>query len=157
MGVEGRVALSPASGGRFGEGPPDVIVGLLRLLVACVLVVLVAGCNGGTVDRHALTNDSATLDSIACEGALLAGDVARGRTTTYFAREQAEELRIQSSNFADALSRRNALSSIERRVREKARHAAVLAAVLQRLHDHPTDRAGGAAVAIRLKKLGSCP
>jgi hypothetical protein len=80
---------------------------------------VVAGCNGGTVDRHALTNDAATLDSIACEGALLAGDVARGRTTTYFAREQAEELRIESSNLADALSRRKALPSIERRVREK--------------------------------------
>jgi hypothetical protein len=117
---------------------------------------VVAGCNGGTVDRHALTNDAATLDSIACEGALLAGDVARGRTTTYFAREQAEELRIESSNFADALSRRKALPSIERRVREKAKHAAVLAATLQRLHDHPSDRAVGAAVASALKKLGSC-
>jgi hypothetical protein len=118
---------------------------------------LVAGCNGGTVDRHALMRDAATLDSVACEGAMLAGDVARGRTTTYFAREQAEELRIQSSNFADALSRRKTLPSIERRVREKARHAALLAAVLQRLHDHPSDRAVGAAVARSLKKLGSCP
>src|SRR5450432_2546040 len=120
------------------------------LLVVCLLVVAVTGCNGGTVDRHALTNDAATLDSIACEGALLAGDVARGRTTTYFAREQAEELRIESSNFADALSRRKALPSIERRVRENAKHAAVLAAALQRLHDHPSDHAVGAAVASTL-------
>ena len=157
MGVEGRVALVTARGGDFVGRLTGVIEGLLRLFLACVLVVVVAGCNGGTVDRHALTNDAATLDSIACEGALLAGDVARGRTTTYFAREQAEELRIQSSNFADALSRRKALSSIVRRVRAKARQAAVLAAVLQRLHDHPSDRAVGAAVAIRLKKLGSCP
>ena len=157
MGVDGRVAIVAARGGGFVGRLPDVIVWLLRLLLACVLLVLVAGCNGGTVDRHALTNDSATLDSIACEGALLAGDVGRGRTTTYFAREQAEELRIQSSNFADALSRRKALPSIVRRVREKAKQAAVLAAVLQRLHNHPSDHAVGAAVAIRLKKLGSCP
>lgn len=129
----------------------------LSQLLICVLVVLAAGCNGGTVDRHALTNDAATLHSIACEGTLLASDVARGRTTTYFAREHAEELHIQSSNMADALSRRKALPSILRRVREKARHAALLAAVLQRLHDHPSDHAVGAAVAIRLKKLGSCP
>jgi hypothetical protein len=157
MGVEGRSRVPRLAGG----DPVGQLTGLtdaLRgLLLACVLVVLVAGCNGGTVDRHALTNDSATLDSIACEGALLAGDVARGRTTTYFAREQAEELRIQSSNFADALSRRKALPSIVRRVREKASYAAVLAGVLQRLHDHPSDRAVGAAVANRLKKLGSCP
>jgi hypothetical protein len=157
MGVDGRVALVMARGGDFVGRLTDVIEGSLRLFLACVLAAAVAGCNGGTVDRHALTNDAATLDSIACEGALLAGDVARGRTTTYFAREQAEELRIQSSNFADALSRRKALPSIERRVREKAKHAAVLATVLQRLHDHPSDHRVGAAVAIRLKKLGGCP
>jgi hypothetical protein len=69
----------------------------LRLLLVSVIAVISAGCNGGTVDRHALTNDSATLDSIACEGALLAGDVARGRSTAYFAREQAEELPIDQA------------------------------------------------------------
>ena len=47
--------------------------------VAIVAVSALAGCNGGTVDRHALTKDASTLDSIACEGALLAHDVARGR------------------------------------------------------------------------------
>jgi hypothetical protein len=54
------------------------------VLVAAALAL--AGCNGGTVDRHALMKDASTLDSIACEGALLAHDVARGRTTSYFAR-----------------------------------------------------------------------
>jgi hypothetical protein len=157
MGVEGRAALAAARRGNCVGGLAGLTAPLLRLLLACALLVLVVGCNGGTVDRHALTNDSATLNSIACEGALLAGDVARGRTTTYFAREQAEELRIQSSNFADALARRKALPSIVRRVREKAKQAAVLAAVLQRLHNHPSDHAVGAVVANRLKKLGSCP
>ncbi len=121
------------------------------------VVFALAGCNGGTVDRHALTNDSATIDSIACEGALLADDVARGRTTTYFAREQAEELRIQSSNFADALSRRKTVPAIEQKVRRKARDAAVLAATLQRLHDHPGDRAVGKSVARELVQMGGCP
>src|SRR3954471_24137680 len=124
--------------------------------VLLAAALLLAGCNGGTVDRHTLTNDAATLDSIACEGALLASDVARGRTTTYFAREQAEELEIQSSNFADALAKRNTLPSIEQKVRAKARHAAVLAAVLQRLHDHPSDHAVGAEIARRLRALGGC-
>src|SRR6266566_973606 len=102
----------------------------LFLLVAAALVL--AGCNGGTVDRHALTNDASTLDSIACEGALLAHDVARGRTTTYFAREQAEELHIQSSNYADALSHRRTVPGLEQEVRRKAKDAAQLAATLQR-------------------------
>jgi outer membrane murein-binding lipoprotein Lpp len=105
----------------------------VAIFAACVL----AGCNGGTVDMHALTNDASTLNSIACEGALLAHDVARGRTTTYFAREQAEELRIQASNFADALSRRKTVPGIEHKVRKKAKEAAKLAATLQRLHDRP--------------------
>jgi uncharacterized lipoprotein YmbA len=125
------------------------------LLAAAALAL--AGCNGGTVDRHALTNDAATLDSIACEGALLAHDVARGRTTAYFAREQAEELRIQSANFADALSRRKTAPEIERKVRKKANEAAKLAATLQRLHDRPVDRTVGAAVERTLEQMGSCP
>jgi hypothetical protein len=127
-----------------------------RALVIAASAVLLAGCNGGTVDRHALTNDAATLDSVACEGALLAQDVAHGRTTAYFAREQAEELRIQSSNLADALARRKALASIEKRVRAKSRDAARLSATLQRLHDHPSDRAVAASVEQRLTKLGGC-
>jgi hypothetical protein len=76
---------------RLGNKPSS----LLRVLVIAASAVLLVGCNGGTVDRHALTNDAATLDSIACEGALLAHNAARGRTTTYYTREQAEELKIQ--------------------------------------------------------------
>ena len=128
-----------------------------RLVCAGVCGVFVlAGCNGGTVDRHALTNDSSTLDSIACEGALLAHDVARGRSTVFFAREQAEELRIQSSNFADALSRRKTIPAIKDQVRQKAKHAATLAATLQQLHNHPSDRSVAASVERKLEKLGSC-
>jgi hypothetical protein len=132
-------------------------VGGVKRLIVVAAAALLAGCNGGTVDKHALTNDASTLDSIACEGALLAHDVARERTTTFFAREQAEELRIQASNFADALSRRKTLPQIEQAVRAKAREAARLASTLQRLHDHPADTSVGAALEHALKKLGGCP
>jgi hypothetical protein len=129
---------------------------LLRVLVLAGCLAVVAGCNGGTVDRHAPTNDAATIDSIACEGALLAHNGAAGKTTAYYARGQAEELRIQASNLADALARRPALASIEARVRAKARLAARLAAILQQLHDHPSDRDVARAVETRLAKLGGC-
>jgi hypothetical protein len=129
----------------------------MKRVVLVIGAMALAGCNGGTVGRHALTKDSSTLDSIACEGALLAHDVARGRTTVYFAREQAEELRIQSSNLADALSRRKTVAGIQQQVRKKARDAARLASTLQLLHDHPTDRSVGAAVQRTLMKMGSCP
>ena len=131
--------------------------GLLRVLVIAASVVLLVGCNGGTVDRHALTNDAATLDSIACEGALLAHNAARGRTTTNFTREQAEELAIQSSNLADALSKRPALATIEQRVRAKARHAATVSATLHRLQSNPSDREVAATVEEQLARLGGCP
>jgi len=128
-----------------------------RHALVILAAIALAGCNGGTVDRHALTNDAATLDSIACEGALLAHDVARNRTTTSFAREQAAALRSQSSNLADALSHRKAVPEIERRVRKKAGDAATVARTLQRLQDNPTDRAVGAAVERRLRSFGGCP
>jgi hypothetical protein len=116
----------------------------------------VAGCNGGTVDRHALTNDSSTIDSINCEAWLLSGGVARKRVTTYFAREQAEELAIQAANFADALAHRPTGSGLEPRVRAKARDASTLASRLWRLHDHPTDRDGARGLSARFKKAGNC-
>jgi hypothetical protein len=128
-----------------------------RRLAPIVAVLALAGCNGGTVDRHALTNDAATLDSIACEGAVVANGIARGRTTVFFAREQAEELQIQASNLADALGRRPTAPGLEKRVREKAREAAAIAHLLQRLHDHPSDPAAGATLEQALKKAGNCP
>jgi hypothetical protein len=123
---------------------------------AFVAVLFLAGCNGGTVDRHALMNDKKTLDSIACEGALVADGVARDRTTAIYARVQADELRIQASNFADALASRKTVPSIERQVRETSREAARLADVLQRLHDHPADRTVGADVERTLERTGDC-
>lgn len=125
--------------------------------VGVVFVALaLAGCNGGTVDRHALTNDASTIDSINCEAWLLSGAVARNRVTTYYAREQAEELAVQAANFADALAHRPTGSGLEQRVRAKARDASVLSSRLWRLHDRPTDRDGARKLALRFKQAGSC-
>jgi hypothetical protein len=126
------------------------------MLAAIAVALVLAGCNGGTVDRHALTNDAATIDSINCEAWLLGRATARGRTTTEFAGEQAEELGIQAANFADALSRRPSASGLERRVRKKARDAAVLARRLRRLQKHPGDRALAADLAARFARAGGC-
>jgi hypothetical protein len=140
--------------GRPGIEPASVLTRALAVVAACA--VLLAGCNGGTVDRHALTNDAASVDSMACEGALLAHDVVQGKTTVYFVREQAEALRIQSSNLANALAKRKALASIEQRARAKSKDAAKLSTTLQRLRDHPSDRGVAASVEQQLKKLGGC-
>ena len=118
--------------------------------------LLLTGCNGGTVDRHALENDSATLDSIACEGALLAHQVTSGGTTHLFTRVQANVLRIQASSFADALGSRDTVAGIEPRVRAKAREAARIAAALEELHAHPERHSTAESVERRLTKIGGC-
>jgi hypothetical protein len=130
--------------------PPVARVGII------VIALALAGCNGGTVDRHALTNDASTIDSINCEAWLLSGAVARDRVTTYYAREQAEELAIQAGNFADALAHRQAAAGLAQRVRAKARDASILASRLWKLHDRPTDRGAARALADAFKQAGSC-
>jgi hypothetical protein len=128
----------------------------VRVLAVVALGLLLAACNGGTVDRHALTKDSATIGSINCEAWLLSDAVARGRTTSQFAGEQAEELGIQAANFADALGQRPTAAGLGRRVREKARDASALARRLRRLQARPADRALGAKLAVQFKHAGKC-
>lgn len=128
----------------------------MRWPLALVAVLALVGCNGGTVDRHALTNDAATVDSINCEGWLLSTAIARDRVTVYYAREQAEELAIESSNLADALRHRTTATGLEQRVRAKGRDARRLADRLWRLHDHPNDTTAARGLAAQFKRAGSC-
>ncbi len=119
-------------------------------------MLVLTACNGGTVDRHALTNDAATIDSINCEAWLLSRAVARDRVTTNYVREQAEELALQAVNFADALADRPTTAGLEPRVRAKAKDAATLASRLRQLQSHPADRDGAKNLAGAFKRAGSC-
>jgi hypothetical protein len=139
--------LSFAAG---GENAP------VRRAGALFAVLVLAGCNGGTVDRHALTNDAATIDSINCEAWLLSRAVARDRVTTNYAREQAEELALQAANLADALAHRPTTAGLEPRVRARAKDAATLASRLRQLQSDPTDRDGAKTLAGAFKRAGSC-
>jgi hypothetical protein len=121
-----------------------------------VVALALAGCNGGTVDRHALTNDAGTIDSINCEAWLVSRAVARDRVTAYYTREQAVELGLQAANFADALAHRPTAAGLEQRVRAKSKDASLLAARLKRLHDSPSDRDTAQKLAEAFKRAGSC-
>jgi hypothetical protein len=132
-------------------------VKVARCLLVGTLTCVLVGCNGGTVDRHALTNDAASLDSIACEGALLARNEKRGATTATFVRIHAGALEMQSSQLADALASRTTVASIEGKVRAKSRDATQVANQLRRLRDHSDDRLVAGSVADNLSQLGSCP
>jgi hypothetical protein len=126
----------------------------VALLAVCAML---AGCNGGTVDRHALAKDGEAVDSLACEGALLASDVASGNTTSLFTRVQAGALAQRASNFEDALSERRTLEEIEPQVRALGRRAGRVATLLDQLHDGPTDRSTARFLVRELSHEGDCP
>jgi hypothetical protein len=126
-------------------------------LLLVVVASLVTACNGGTVDRHALKQDSDAIDSLACEGALLARDVARGRSTRFFARVHADELAVSASHFEDALSERPTLEPIRAKVRAEARKAGRIADLLDELHRHPADDRVAERLRPQLEREGDCP
>jgi hypothetical protein len=112
-----------------------------RATALVALAIALTGCNGGTVDRHALKRDAEKVASLATEGGLLANDVAKGSSTKYFARVHAEELSRAASDLADALARRPTSPGIETDVRKLSRVAGKVSRHLQQLHLHPTSRA----------------
>jgi hypothetical protein len=113
-----------------------------------LLVLLLSGCNGGTVDKHALKRDAENVASLASEGGLLADDVSRGRSTKYFVRVHAKELSVKASNLENALAKRPTSPGITSDVRNLSQLAGKVSRELERLHLHPTDR----GVAVSLKK-----
>ena len=137
--------------GGCGEAP---CVRRLALLIG--LTVGLAGCNGGTVDHHALEKDAEAIDSLACEGALLADEIANTASTPQFSRVHADDLRTKASSFADALSERPTVPGIERKVRALADKAGRIAALLGELQAHPADAGLAARLRTALERQGGC-
>jgi hypothetical protein len=106
-----------------------------------LLLLALSGCNGGTVDQHALKRDAEKVGSLASEGVLLAHDVSKGATTKPFASVHAQELSGAASDLADALGKRPTSPGITAQVRKLSRLAAKVSGELAQLHRHPTDRA----------------
>jgi hypothetical protein len=111
-----------------------------------LLLLFLAGCNGGTVDRHALKRDAENVASLSSEGELLANDVSKGRSTKYFVRVHAKELSRAASNLEDALAERPTSPGITSDVRKLSKLAGKVSAELERLHLHPTDRGVAASL-----------
>ena len=112
-----------------------------RCLAAIGVAALLSGCNGGTVDRHALKQDSKTISSLATEGGLLAGKVSKGESTGSYTRIQSANLGTLAANLADSLGRRKTSPGIQFKVRTAANVAARVAEQFRALRDHPSDRA----------------
>jgi hypothetical protein len=130
---------------RLDQLHQEAVKSLVPLALAAAVVL--AGCNGGTVDEHALQNDSEKIASFAAEGELLANDMSKGATTKFYARVHTKELSRAMSNLADALAERPTSAGIEHQVRQASKLAATVGNHFEQLHRHPTDR----ALAARLK------
>jgi hypothetical protein len=117
----------------------------LQVKRTCVSVAIavgvLAGCNGGTVDNHALKRDAEKVSSLATEGQLLANDIAKGTSTKNFASVHAKELSVAASDLADALAKRPTSPGIEPDVRKLSRLAERVSRHLDQLHLYPVNRA----------------
>ncbi len=105
-----------------------------------VLVLVLSGCNGGTVDKHALKRDAEKVGSLASEGGLLANDVSKGASTKYFVRLHAHELADAASDLEKSLGKRSTSPGITADVRKLSRLAGKVSRELEQLHLHPTSR-----------------
>jgi hypothetical protein len=138
----------------------------VRLFAACsgfsasassgllLLVLLAAGCGGSsTLTAKSLKQQADTAKSAAAEGALLASDVARERTTEPFAQIHSEKLAEQAKSAANSLTSAKAPASLEQERRQAAAAARSTAAALEELHESPDDRAVARRVERRLRTL----
>ena len=99
-----------------------------------------------------LENQRETVHSIAAEGALLAADVERGRSTRPFAKIHSGDLSELADGAAKALAKPAGPALEAERRREEARAVAVSDALVQ-LHAHPADTGVAATVRRKLERL----
>jgi hypothetical protein len=71
-----------------------------------VALLLLVACGGqGTLGKKALSQEAKGIESLAAEGSLLAGNAARGRSTSTFTRIHARFLRDAARSSAGTLER----------------------------------------------------
>jgi hypothetical protein len=104
------------------------------LAVVAALALLASGCGGGgKLSAKALTQQSTTLQSLAAEGALLAGDAVDGKTTRIYTRVHSEYLAAAASQAAKSLQTAETSPALEPKLRKVASVAGEVSADLKRL------------------------
>jgi hypothetical protein len=112
----------------------------VRHAAALFALALLAGCGGaGTLDQKAFQKEAESIQSFAAEGALLAHDVADGRSTAPFTRVHASELHEQAAKLEETLSAANAEPALEDERAEAVELAGDVAASLDQLERSPGD------------------
>jgi hypothetical protein len=100
------------------------------LLLFAVAIVLLAGCGSQTLQQQ-----SKSLKALAAEGGLLAGDAARGRSTTVFTREHSGYLLKSARSSASTLTHQTSTAG-----RHLARVAGRVRDDLERLRQSGSNR-----------------
>jgi hypothetical protein len=103
------------------------------------LVLALGGCGSSkTLSQHAFSKEVETVQSTAAEGAMLASQVARGRTTEPFARIHSGKLAEQAKKSRKLLRAAKA-PGLEDERRQAADTAGKVEQALGRLHESPAD------------------
>jgi hypothetical protein len=97
------------------------------------------GC--GREDRHAVRVSIEQLASISAEGALMADDLARGRTKTTFVRAHGNDLSSQAQHEAEKLNDAPVAPALRQAVQKAITLAADIGGAIDDLRTSPQDRA----------------
>ena len=121
---------------------------------ALVALVVLAGCGGGgTLDEQGLEKEVESIQSFAAEGALLARDVADGKSTVSFARVHAGELAEQAAKLAQTLRTAQATPTVEDDVAQAAELAADVGRTLDEFEQAPGDAEQARGIQRKLEQL----
>jgi hypothetical protein len=110
-----------------------------RVLLAVWLVLVPACGGGGELSAEALEKEAESIQSFAAEGALLARDVADGKSTGPFTRVHAGELADGADKLAQRLETAKPTPALAAKLAEALFLARHVAGVLRQLERAPGD------------------
>jgi hypothetical protein len=137
-----EASLVPAGDAKATAGVNRIGVGVRRVIVSvCLLVglvMLLAGC--GLDRRQQVRVGVEQLTSIAAEGALMADDLVRQRTTTTFVRVHGDELSAQAQHEAEKLNDDSIPRDLKLRAQAAIKLASNIGGAIDELRTSPQDR-----------------
>jgi hypothetical protein len=108
-------------------------------LLALLLFLVPACGGGGELSPEALKKEAESIQSFAAEGALLARDVADGKSTAPFTRVHAGELAANAAKLEQALASAQPAPAVEAKLARAVELAERVAATLKELEQAPGD------------------
>src|SRR5882762_4025509 len=123
---------------RLQRGRASPVRRALTVLLCLSAVVPLASC--GRAGRHGVHAGIEQLASISAEGALMAGDLARGRTKTTFVRVHGAELSAQAEHEAEKLNDDPVAPDLRSPIKAAIKLAADIGGAIDDLRVSPQDR-----------------